>query len=327
MNFNRISGPIKMVFLGCGAITGSHAKTLKHFENVHLYFASRRAEKAAAFAQKHGGYGHFESYETAIASPEPNVVFIATPPDSHLQLAVAALQAGKHVIVEKPPFFSSTDFDIVDALRRQHGLQLFVAETFFYKPLLKTLRTLLASGSIGQIKFLVFNIMNAHRVTGWRNDAGITGGGALFEGGIHWINLMANLGLTIKSVTGFQPGGRNTNQFMERSIQVVAVYEEGPVATLFYSWEVNSFLRGRRLSKIYGTDGVITFESNGFFVFVRSNKWRIIFPGRKNEGGAELMFADFFKALRNGNEAQFTLEQARRDVEVIEEVYRSAAIL
>lgn len=322
--FTPVTGPVQLAFLGCGVIAGNHAKALKAFPDVNLYFASRQAEKAKAFSEKHKGKGWFESYEAAIAAPEINTVFIATPPDSHLALAVAALRAGKHVMVEKPPFFTSADFDAVDVLRREKGLQVFVTENYFYKPLLQKLRGVLASGEIGDIKFLYFNAARKQTVTDWRGDKALAGGGALFEGGIHWINFISNLGLTVKSVRGFQPGGRRESREIERSIQVVAEYAEGPVGTLLYSWEVNTLLKGLRLSRIYGTEGSVTFESNGLFIFQRGRRWRLLFPGLKNIGGVQPMFSDFFAALRSGRQAAFSFEKARRDVELIEQAYATA---
>ena len=86
--FKKVEDPVRMVFLGCGSITRKHAKTLKTFEGVQLYFASRTEKKAIEFSKAHKGFGYFGSYTDAILSPDIDVVFIATPPDSHFQLAV-----------------------------------------------------------------------------------------------------------------------------------------------------------------------------------------------------------------------------------------------
>ncbi|MBC7889362.1 MAG: Gfo/Idh/MocA family oxidoreductase [Ferruginibacter sp.] len=321
--FKKVEDPLRMVFLGCGSITRKHAEILKGFGGVHLYYASREETKAKQFSTDLKGAGYFGAYSAAILSPDIDVVFIATPPDSHLQLAVEAMKAGKHVIVEKPPFFSSADFDVIDQLRQQHHTQLLVAENYFYKPVLQSLRRALSGNHIGDIKFLFFNATKTQEVKGWRGDEATVGGGALFEGGIHWINFMSNLGLTVKSVAGFKPGTTSNKPTMELSMQVVAEYEEGAVGTLLYSWEVNALFKGLRLSRIYGTRGSITFESNGLFIFVRGDKWTLIFPGLSNIGGTKLMFRDFFHALRNGEEAQFSFTKAKNDLRLIEEAYKT----
>jgi len=149
----------------------------------------------------------------------------------------------------------------------------------------------------------------------------VAGGGALFEGGIHWIDLLAHLGLRIESVQGFRPGDW---QGCERSMLVVAQYEEGAVGTLSHSWEVPSPLRGLRVSRIYGTRASVAFESNGLFVLVGGARRRLVFPGLRDIGGYRAMFRDFLAALRTGAEPLMTLTRAQRALELIEAAYRNA---
>ncbi|RMF31172.1 MAG: gfo/Idh/MocA family oxidoreductase, partial [Bacteroidetes bacterium] len=312
--------PLRLAFLGCGWAARIHSKYLKGRSDVALYYASRSAEKAARFRQEFGGAGAFGSYEAAINDPEVDAVFVVTPPDSHLELTLQALDAGKHVLVEKPPFLRSADFERIREKQQQSHTQVLVAENYFYKPLLRKLRRIIASGIIGDIKFLFINATKTQRTGDWRDDPSQAGGGALFEGGIHWVNFISNLGLTLHTVQGFQPG-QGTD--MERSIQIVAKYREGPIATLLYSWEVSALLKGLRLSRIYGTRGSITFESNGVFIFARGKGLRLSFPGLRDIGGYKAMFADFLDALHKGTEPAFNLELAQRDLEVIERVYQS----
>lgn len=323
MTFKHIADnePINIAFLGCGFATKNHSKTLKKFKNVRRFYASRSEEKAKEYQQKFKGAGHFGSYDAAINSPEINTIFVATPPDSHLELTLQAMRAGKHVIVEKPPFFKSSDFDIITNLQKETQTQVMIAENYFYKPNLQRLRKLIDSDIIGNLKFLYFNATKTQKTGDWRDEKKQSGGGSLFEGGIHWINFISNMGLEIETISGFQPGEILD---MDRSMQIVAKYKKGAIGTLLYSWEVNALFKGLRISKIYGTEGSISFESNGIFIFVRGRKWKFIFPGLSDIGGAKGMFQDFFKALRSGEEPDFNLALAKRDLVMIEEVYRSA---
>ncbi|MCX2481508.1 Gfo/Idh/MocA family oxidoreductase [Pedobacter sp. MC2016-15] len=321
--YKKIEGRMRIVFLGCGAIAGQHAKRLSRLAGVDLFFASRDESKAHSYSVKYKGKGIFSSYTAAIQSPNIDVVFICTPPDSHLALSIAAMTAGKHVICEKPAFFHAADFDIIDQLRQEKGVQLFIAENYFYKPALRKLREVLAANIIGDIKFLFINATKTQHVDNWRLDTETAGGGALFEGGIHWINYISNLGLTLQSVTGFQP---SKNSSPERSMQVVATYAEGAVGTLLYSWEVNTVFKGLRISRIFGTKGSILFESNGLYIFVRGKKWRLLLPGIADISGAKGMLTDFMHALRTGEDAAFNLPMARRDLEFVEQAYHTSAI-
>ena len=310
---------IRMAFLGCGKITAKHSKLLKKRGDVQLSFASRSEDKARDYAGRFGSGRFFTSYESAIHSPDTDVIFIATPPHNHLDLALRAIQAGKHVMVEKPPFLHAADFDRIAAERKKTGVQVMITENYFYKPVLRKLRKILQTDVIGDIRFLYFNATKTQRNDDWRDDQSIAGGGALLEGGIHWINFISNLGPEPASVHGFQPAPLAKGP--ERSMQVVMTYAGGPVGTLLYSWEVNALINGLRLSRIYGTRGSVTFESNGIFIFIRGKKWRFILPGFADIGGTKAMFEDFLQALRTGEEPAFSLELARRDMVFIEKAY------
>jgi predicted dehydrogenase len=103
-------------------------------------------------------------------------------------------------------------------------------------------------------------------------------------------------------------------------------YEEGPVGLLSYSWEVASPLKGLRASRIYGREGSIVFESNGLFLAASGRRWCVRFPNLGDMLGYKGMFSDFLRAWRAHTEPLMTLARARRDLEVIEEAYRSARI-
>lgn len=307
--------------MGCGWATRIHARTLTRCgRGVHCRYASRDARKAERYSTRFGGAGAYGSYDEAIDDPTVDVVVVTTPPTQHLAYAVRALRAGKHAIVEKPPFQRVADFLAARRASEESGGRLFVAENYYYKPLRRTLARLLADGAVGTPLFLQVNALRRQRIAGWRDDLALAGGGALFEGGIHWVNLLGNLGLSVELVRGFQPSG---NGKPERSMLVVLEYGEGPVATLHYSWEVPSLLRGLRLSRISGTDGAITFETNGLFVLVHGRRPRLIFPSLRDIAGYRGMWRDFLHALRMGVEPAMTLELAERDLKLVESTYAS----
>ncbi len=310
-----VGKPIRIAMLGCGHAARLHSKTLSRHKDVKIWYASRSPDKAKKYNDKYHGAGVFEGYEAAIQSPDIDVVMVLTPPVQHLKLTLDAIKAGKHVIVEKPPFLSSSDFALIREAQDEHKVQVMVAENYFYKPSLKHLQELLGSGIIGDVKFVLINALKMQKTGNWRDDISQAGGGALFEGGIHWVNYLSNLGYHIQTVQGFIPGEQTG---MERSVQVVAKFVEGAVGTLLYSWEVDSLFKGLRLSKAYGTKGSITFESNGLFIFVRGKRWKLIFPGIRDISGYRAMFDDFLKALRSGKEPRFNLTLAERDLQIIE---------
>lgn len=312
--------PDVLAFLGCGGATRTHSRTLAHTHpDLRRRYASRDPGRAEEFRREHGGDGAYGSYEDAMEDPEVDIVLVATPPSSHRELTLRALDAGKHVIVEKPAFPRTGDFDAVGRRARERGRRVLVAENYHYKPVLRTLRRLLREGAVGEPLFVRVNAVKRQRTGGWRDDPDHAGGGALMEGGIHWIDFMASLGFAVEEVRGHRPG---PGKGPERSAVVVLRYAEGPVGTLHYSWEVPSLLQGLRISRVYGREGTITFESNGVFVLSAGRRWHFTFPGFRDISGYRGMFRDFFAALREGREPEMTLEKARRDVRLVEEAYR-----
>jgi predicted dehydrogenase len=314
-------GPsLGIALLGCGYAATIHAKRLKSFPGVRIYFASRDRAKAEAFARKHGGAGAFGSYEEAISSPQVDVALVLTPPASHLELTLAALEAGKHAVVEKPPFLRVEDFDAVRAAKERAGRRVLVAENYFYKPLAEALREIIASGALGEVRILTVNALKQQTVRGWRGDASLSGGGALYEGGIHWVNFFANLGMEVAGVQAFRPGGDDGSP--DRSMVVAFTYAGGAVGTLYYSWEMPVLMKGLHLSAVYGTEGVATFESNGIFLSVRGKRRRLR-AGVADIAGYAGMWRDFVPALAANREPRFDFEKARRDLALVDAAYRS----
>ena len=310
----------RLVFLGCGAVTAQHSRTLGPLgEEVQCYYASRDAGRAASYEKRFRGAGSFGSYEAALADRSLQVALVATPPALHRDLVLRALWAGKHVIVEKPAFMHPRDFDAVERAQHQSGRRVFVAENYAYKPVAARLRRLIRNGDLGDVRFVSINATKRQRAQGWRADPSLAGGGALFEAGVHWVSFAANLGLDVRAVTGHPTTSSD-------SALVVFDYANGAVGTLAYSWELAAPLGGLRLSKMQGTLGAVTFESNGFAMAVsgRSPSVSVHF---RDPLGYNAMWTDFLHALRTGAEPYFTLAMGRRDLRLLEDAGATEARL
>ena len=316
--------PMRLCFLGCGWAASLHGRTLQAFRpHIECSFASRALEKARQCQSKYAGASAFGSYEAALDSPEVDVVAVLTPPATHLGWTLAALGAGKDVILEKPPVLRSSDFDEIEESCRRTGRLVFVAENYFYKPILARVRGAIRAGLVGDPLFIHLNAVKRQPTANWRDDPAIAGGGALYEGGVHWVNFAGSLGFAIRSVKAAAPSSAAP---LERSIALLLEYEGGPVGVLSYSWEVASPLKGLRISRVYGHEGSLAFESNGLFLATSGKRWRLHVPGISDIQGYRGMFADFLAAWRQRGEPGMTLARARRDLEIIEEAYRSAGL-
>jgi predicted dehydrogenase len=320
--------PLHLAFLGCGFITGVHSRHLQSLRSeVTCSYASRDQAKAEAFRRRFDGRGHFSSYETAINDPGVDAVVIAVPPKFHLELALQALAAGKHVLVEKPAFLTTADYRTAMAARTRANRVVVVGENDHYKPLAVRLRAMLRDGVIGDLVFAHFVTVARRLKTAddWRNDELMAGGDAFFEEGIHWLHFAGSLGPRIVRIEGFRPAGSSqAGDRRLKSMMVAFQYDTGGVGSLYYSREIPSLLLGIRVSKLFGRLGVITFESNGVFVWARGKGLpRFIIPGVADIRGYRAMYRDFIRAMRTGTAPEMSLERALDDHLLMETVYAS----
>ena len=296
-----------------------HSRTLRRLGDVELFYASRDAARADALCRRFGGRRSYGSYEAALADPAIGVVLVATPTALHREQTMLALEAGKHVIVEKPAFMCAADADIVANVATTMGRRVFVAENYFYKPITRHLRWLVRSGHLGDIRFVSLNATKRQAVQGWRGSPDLSGGGALFEAGVHWINFASNIGLDVEEVQAYRAG---PEKGPDRSSLVVFRYAGGAVGTLAHSWELPAPFGGLRLSKMQGTLGAVTFESNGI-ARVTTGRVKSIGVGIRDLLGYRAMFKDFLTTIVTGAPAQFTFGMAQRDLLFLEQAERS----
>ena len=310
------SARLRVLLLGCGVAARTHSRILRKHADVQLSFASRDGARAEAYRKQFGGVASYDSYEKALAS-EGDAAIVATPTYNHKALTLQALAADRNVVVEKPAFMHSADAREVADVAARAGRQVLVAENYFYKPIAEILRSLIASGRLGEIRFVTMNAVKRQRASGWRTDPAMAGGAALFEGGVHWVSFANNLGLDVTAVHGFATGGANSSL-------LVFTYANGAVGTLAYSWEIAAPLGGMRVSRIHGTEGSVTFESNGLAMYVSGRTRSVRLPGLRDALGYRAMWNDFLSALHSGHAPRFTLGMAQRDLELLEQAAASS---
>jgi predicted dehydrogenase len=320
--------PLRIAFLGCGFITRVHSRNLRRFKSeIVCGYASRDKAKAASYCGEFRGTGSYSDYADAINDPNIDAVVIAVPPRFHLNLTLQALSAGKHVLVEKPAYPTTGDYETVRDARDAANRVVLVGENDHYKPLATALRRLLAEGVIGDMVFGHFSsiVKRLKAADDWRNDESMAGGDAFFEEGIHWLHLAASLGPRITSIAGYRPLPSTAGPDQRvKSMLVAFQYDNGAVGSLYYSREIPSMLKGLRLSKLMGRKGVITFESNGAVMLVRGEGFpRVMFPGFRDIRGYQAMYRDFRESIQTGRAPQMSLERAIEDQRLMDQIYAS----
>ena len=112
---------------------------------------SRSAERGAAFAAEHGIPRSYDSYEALVGDPEVDIVYISAPHSHHRTLALLAIAAGKHVLVEKPIALSAAEAREIVAAARAAGVFAMEAMWTRFLPQSTVMRTLLDDGVLGEI--------------------------------------------------------------------------------------------------------------------------------------------------------------------------------
>jgi predicted dehydrogenase len=142
--------PVRWGILATGSIARLFAHDLMLTPGAELgAVGSRRLEAAQALAAEYGGATAYGSYEELVADPDIDVVYVATPHSMHLANVRIALEAGKHVLCEKPVTVTVADAEEMMALARQHGRFLMEAMWTACHPVVLAVRAALAEGRFG----------------------------------------------------------------------------------------------------------------------------------------------------------------------------------
>lgn len=148
---------IHWAVLGTGTIANEMARTMER-NGRHFYaVGSRSPEKAAAFGEKYGIQKVYSDLNEMFSDPAVDVVYIATPHNTHFAYIKKALENGKHVLAEKAITLNSDELREAAALAKAKGLVLAEAQTIYHMPLYKELRELLSSGKLGKVNLVTMN--------------------------------------------------------------------------------------------------------------------------------------------------------------------------
>lgn len=227
---------IRWGIAGPGRMAATMAEAFAHVPNGELVaVGSRSLERAQAFATEHGIPRAHGSYEALAANPEIDAVYIATPHTQHTDIALAVIEAGKALLVEKS--FSSTVEDtqrIIDAARARGTFAMEAMWTRF-NPATAAIRELIAAGEIGELR-AVHGDLTAFRTydPSDRLFNPETDGGAILDLGVYVISFAeAFLGVPdiVHTVGSLLPNG------VEGSFSLLFGYDDGRSATLSGSFE------------------------------------------------------------------------------------------
>jgi predicted dehydrogenase len=186
--------------IGCGDVTEiKSGPAFNKVKNSQLIAVMRRdAEKVKDYARRHNVPKWYTNADSLINDPEINAIYVATPPSSHEEYALAAFQAGKPVYVEKPMSVNSASAMRMANVAREKNIKFVVAHYRRAQPLFKKIKQLLAEKVIGDTRFARLELYKrslseeeiAVPKTAWRVNPLIAGGGLFHDLAPHQLDLM-----------------------------------------------------------------------------------------------------------------------------------------
>jgi predicted dehydrogenase len=246
---------IRWGILGPGSISKTFAKGLADVPGADLAaVGSRDLGRAKAFAAEFGFRRAHGAYQDLVNDPEVDVIYIGTPHSFHHPHTLLALNAGKHVLCEKPFALSAAEATEMVAKARETGLFLMEAMWTRFLPALQKVRELVADGTIGELRMIQadFGFRTEFNPAGRLFDPAL-GGGSLLDVGVYPISLASMLLGPAERVRAIATLGETG---VDEQAAVLLGYASGAMAMAFAAVRTNS----PEEAVIVGTEGWIKIE-------------------------------------------------------------------
>ncbi len=317
--------PIEWGIVGTGDIVRKRvAPALNDLANCKIAAISRgKPELAEAFAKEFGVERWYADWRDLIDDDKIDAVYIATPVFLHAEQTIAAAEAGKHVLCEKPMAITAADCDRMIAACRANNVRLGVAYYRRFYPVLARVRELLAFGEIGhavvaQINAFEFQPLRKEEERGWFVDPAKSGGGPMMDFGCHRIEVLTDLFGEIENQASI-----TTATIFDRDVEDTAAlimeFTGGPLTNLTVTH--GSFEPQDTLS-IFGTKGSIHIPIlNEGNIEIRTAEVSRIESHPPHANIHQPLIAEFADAVRSGREPRVDGKVGRQVAAIEDKIY------
>jgi predicted dehydrogenase len=330
---------IRFGIIGCGLISDWHAKAIGQIPNAVLVgVADINKASADAVAQKYNILS-FRTVEELLESDNIDTVCICTPSGLHVQLAVKAADAGKHIVIEKPMAITTEQCaQIIAAVERNH-VKAAVVSQFRFSEAVKELKKAIATGSLGKIVMgsiymKYYRSYEYYNKNSWKGTWKMDGGGALMNQGIHGIDMLQYVMGKVKSVSALTRTLVHKIEVEDTACAVVE-YESGSIGIIQGTTSVYPGFP-RRL-EVNGEKGSIVVEEDAIVEWVVEGETlpeHITLQRAENVGSSDpanisveghiRQLADMTDAILKNRRPMVDIYEGRKAVEIIEAIYESS---
>lgn len=276
----------------------------------------------------------FTDYKEMLALDDIDVVDVAVPHTFHHRILIDTANAGKHILSEKPLTTTLEEADEVLAAVADAGIELCVCHNYLYQPSKVKLLEMIQDGAIGEPFLIRSEGLGGSHWPGvseyesdWRTKSGIAGHGCLLDNGYHDIYLArAIMGSDVAQVSASIKTVRNEHEVEDLAL-VLFEHENGGTTSLQVAWGVPG--GGQYVYEIYGTEGTLSLSRKKgklmHYVIADEQWYEHDVPGWS--WGFKGLFEEFFTALENGEPSPVSATDARRNLEIILEAYKSGQVV
>lgn len=330
---------LRFAIIGCGRIAPRHAaEIVKHGKLVAV--CDTIPEKADAMASSFNGRAYY-SIEELFDNESIDVTAICTPNGLHAGHSILALQAGSHVLCEKPLCIATKDAITMIDTAKQSGKKLFVVKSTRYNPALLSLKEAIQQHKLGAIYSFQLNCFwnrpAAYYAGSWKGDLTLDGG-TLFTQFSHYIDALLWLFGNMRSVSGIRKNFAHREVIDFEDSGVVAMeMENGIIGGI--NWSVNTFQKNMEVSlSIIAEKGSIEiggeYMNTISYQLTDSIDLNVTDDGHANDYGFykgsmsnhDKVYANLVKALYDDNHPFTSATDGLKTVETIETIYKSVSL-
>ncbi|GIP33723.1 Gfo/Idh/MocA family protein [Paenibacillus sp. J2TS4] len=351
-----MSKKIKVAIIGCGGIAnGKHMKALSQLDTAEMTaFCDIVPERAHKAAREYGAEGSkvYEDYTELLQDGSIDVVHVCTPNDSHAEITIASLEAGKHVMCEKPMAKTAADARrMLDAAKRT-GKKLTIGYNNRFRSDSLYLHEMCANGELGEIYYAKAHALRRRAVPTWGVflDEEKQGGGPLIDIGTHALDLtlwmMNNYEPKVVLGTSYHKLSQRENAAnawgpwdpkkftVEDSAFGMITMKNGATIVLESSWALNTLQDGEARCTLCGTEGGADMQDG---LRINGEKKGKLYTTQIQLGGKGVAFYDaneendavrearaWIDCILNDTEPVVTPEQALVVSEILEAIYESS---
>ena len=315
---------LSLCIVGCG----NYAKTVLRdihdmTEELELFFASRDLNKAREYCEAFGGSGYFGSYEEAASDPRVDALYFFTPHNLHLENALLAARHSKHILMEKPLALTIDESKEMIKAASDADVKLMVAENYRFLPAVQKCNDVIKQGFIGKPRLIQIQVESYRAATNWRTSAEITGGGSFIDGGIHFVNMLVNLGGFPHHVYAAMPPKVFRDADGEDGIVLIAHLPGGGVGLINYSRATASSKESQWVN-VTGTEGFLSFTPYGREMFIDTHDVRRTIRLPEARRGVRPMLREFRDSIVENREPLMSGKEGLQDLAVVLGAYESA---